>query len=315
VDYAAAIFGPDTRTERRHRCSLPRSPKPPRQGRICVGIGGWNYAPWRKTFYPAGTPQNRELEYASRHVTSIEINSTFYRLQKPTVFAKWHDSTPEKFMFSIKAPRFIVQRTDLSSAGAAVERFISSGISQLRSKLGPILWQLSPTKLFDSSELDDFLTLLPSCAGNWPLRHALEVRHPSFMSPEFLSIAREHQVAVVFEDDDTHPGCADVTSSFVYARLRRSVASIETGYAPDDLKRWARRAATWAKGKEPTDLPRIAPKASTGALPRDVFVYFINGAKERAPAAAQKLLSILGRSHKSIESAGYKEEGRARAPR
>ena len=266
------------------------------QRRIRVGIGGWNYEPWRETFYPRGTPQSRELDYASRHVNSIEINGTFYRLQKPSVFAKWHDSTPDDFMFSIKAPRFIVQRKELSSAAAAVERFVASGITELKSKLGPILWQLAPTKKFDAVELDGFLRLLPSTAGRRPLRHALEVRHASFMNREFLAIAREHNVAVVFEDDETHPGCADVTSSFVYARLRRSAATVETGYSLNALKLWARRANAWAQGKEPSDLPRIESGAELESGARDVFIYFINGAKERAPAAAQKLISILDRA-------------------
>jgi uncharacterized protein YecE (DUF72 family) len=260
---------------------------------IRVGIGGWTYEPWRTTFYPEGTVQSRELDYASRHVSSIEINGTFYRLQKPAVFAKWRDATPDGFMFSIKAPRFIVQRKDLASAATAIERFISSGIAELKTKMGPILWQLAPTKKFDAREIDDFLTLLPGTVDKLPLRHALEVRNVSFMNREFLEIARKHRVAIVYEDDDTHPGAADLTSTFVYARLRRSNASILTGYAPDDLKRWSRRAKTWALGKEPTDLPRIAPKPKAVATPRDVFIYFINGAKERAPAAAQKLLALL----------------------
>jgi uncharacterized protein YecE (DUF72 family) len=263
-------------------------------GRVRVGIGGWNYEPWRKTFYPAGTVQTRELDYASRHVTAIEINGTFYRLQKPEVFAKWHDATPKGFVFSVKAPRFIVQRKDLSSAGTALERFISSGITELKSKLGPILWQLAPTKQFNANELDAFLTMLPATAAKRPLRHALEVRHASFLSREFLEIARKHDVAVVYADDATHPGCADLTSTFVYARLRRSSASVATGYSPAALKQWSRRARTWAEGNEPKDLPRIAPAAKAAAIPRDVFIYFINGAKERAPAAAQKLILLLG---------------------
>jgi uncharacterized protein YecE (DUF72 family) len=267
---------------------------PTRDGRVRVGIGGWNYEPWRQTFYPSGTVQSRELDYASRALTSIEINGTFYRLQKPEVFAKWHDSTPNGFMFSVKAPRFIVQRKDLASAGTAVERFMSSGINELKSKLGPILWQLAPTKHFDARELDAFLKLLPATADKLLLRHALEVRHDSFMNREFLEVARNHRVALVYEDDATHPGFADLSATFVYARLRRSTASVATGYSLDDLKRWSRRARTWAKGSEPTDLPRIAPRAKTAALPRDVFIYFINGAKERAPAAAQQLISILG---------------------
>jgi uncharacterized protein YecE (DUF72 family) len=261
---------------------------------IRVGIGGWNYEPWRRTFYPPGIVQARELDYASRQVTSIEINGTFYRLQKPEVFAKWHDATPAQFVFSIKAPRFIVQRKDLASAGTALERFIASGITELKSKLGPLLWQLAETKTFDAKELDGFLALLPATADKLPLRHALEVRHASFMNREFLEIARRHDVAVVCEDDATHPALADLTSTFVYARLRRCTASVTTGYSLAALKQWARRAQTWAKGQEPADLPQVAPRPKAATQPRDVFIYFINGAKERAPAAAQKLISILG---------------------
>jgi uncharacterized protein YecE (DUF72 family) len=267
----------------------------PVRGHIRIGIGGWTYAPWRDTFYPAGTPKSRELDYASRQVTAIEVNGTFYRLQTPAVFRKWHDATPDDFIFAIKAPRFIVQRKDLSTAGTAVERFVSSGITELATKLGPILWQLSPTKRFDAGELTAFLGLLPAAAGNTALRHALEVRDPSFMNPEFLGIARQHGVAVVFEDDANYPACADLTAKFVYARLRRSAASVKTGYSLDALKRWARRAQRWAEGQEPRDLPRITGK-TTPVAARDVFVFFINGAKERAPAAAQKLLALLDRS-------------------
>jgi uncharacterized protein YecE (DUF72 family) len=264
------------------------------QGRIRVGIGGWTYEPWRETFYPPGTVQSRELDYASRQVTAIEINGTFYGLQKPEVFAKWHDATPKDFMFSVKAPRFIVQRRDLSSAGTAVERFLCSGVAELKQKLGPILWQLAATKKFDARELDAFLTLLPTTLAKRTLRHALEVRHPSFLNREFLDITRQHGVAGVYADDDTHPGFADLTSKFIYARLRRSVASEPTGYSLTALKQWSRHAQTWANGGEPVGLPRIAPKAKTAAAPRDVFIYFINGAKELAPAAAQKLISLLG---------------------
>lgn len=262
--------------------------------RIRVGIGGWNYPPWRKTFYPPGTARSRELDYASRQVTSIEVNSTFYRLQKPEAFARWRDSTPTEFMFSVKAPRFIVQRRNLASAEAMVDRFISSGVQELGSKLGPILWQLAPTKHFDPVEIDAFLTMLPATVGGLPLRHALEVRHASFMTPEFLDIMRRHGVATVYADDATQPSCADLTSTFVYARLRRSSASVTTGYSPDALEGWSRRARTWARGSEPTDLPRIARKPKKAASPRDVFIYFINGAKERNPAAARKLVSMLG---------------------
>jgi uncharacterized protein YecE (DUF72 family) len=272
---------------------------PKQNGNIRIGIGGWNYEPWRKTFYPADVTQNRELDYASRHVTAIEVNGTFYRLQKPAVFAKWHDATPESFVFSIKAPRFIVQRTDLTSAGSAIERFLSSGLTELKSKLGPILWQLADTKVFDPKEIDDFLALLPATAGTLPLRHALEVRHGSFLNREFLDIARKRGVAVVHEDDAAHPGFADLTSTFVYARLRRCVASCATGYSLAALKKWSLRAQLWASGKEPEDLPRVTAAApKTASPPRDVYIYFINGAKERAPAAAQKLISMIG--HKEV---------------
>jgi len=267
-----------------------------RKASVRVGIGGWSYAPWRQTFYPPGTVQTRELDYASRQVTSIEINGTFYRLQTPEVFAHWHDSTPDDFVFSLKAPRFIVQRKTLAGADAALQRFLSSGITELKSKLGPILWQLAPTRIFDPGDLDSFLTLLPDTLGRRPLRHALEVRHASYMNREFLSIARQHKVAVVCEDDATHPVLADLTSSFVYARLRRCRATLPTGYGLADLKRWSRRARTWVQGGEPKDLPRIEPRSEsrTKVIPRDVFIYFINGAKERAPAAARKLITILG---------------------
>lgn len=288
---------------------MPRK-KPPTSPRvrIRVGIGGWSYEPWRTTFYPPGTAQARELEYASRRLTSIEVNGTFYRLQSPSTFRKWHDATPEDFVFAVKAPRFIVQRKDLAGAGTAVARFLDSGITELGPKLGPILWQLSPTKRFRAAEIDAFLSLLPPALGRVPLRHALEVRDASFLCGSFLEIARRHGVAVVLVDDPAYPACADVTADFVYARLRRCAASVRTGYSPAALKRWAARTETWARGKHPADLPRISPKtgispkagisanARAAAPARDVFLYFINGAKERAPAAAQKLISLLGES-------------------
>jgi len=262
-------------------------------GKIRVGIGGWTYEPWRQTFYPPEIAQSRELEYASRQVTSIEINGTFYGLQKPAVFAKWRDAAPEGFVFSVKAPRFIVQRKNLASAGPALERFMASGITELKTKLGPILWQLADTKSFDAQEISSFLALLPSTAGRKPLRHALEIRHSSFLNREFLQIARRHKVAVVYEDDAVHAGMADLTSTFVYARLRRSAASYATGYSLPALKLWARRAQSWAQGREPKDLPQVVPPTQSAGPPREVFIYFINGAKERAPAAARKLISLL----------------------
>lgn len=264
-----------------------------KSGRIRAGMGGWTYEPWRETFYPAGVAKSAELHYASRQVTAIEINGTFYRLQTPAVFAKWRDETPDDFVFSVKAPRYIVHRRQLAEAKDHIPRFIASGLSQLGAKLGPILWQLAPEKQFEAGEIDAFLGLLPPEADGVPLRHALHARHESFRNPRFISLTRRHGVTTVFEDDDEYPAIADVTGSFVYARLRRTVSSEATGYPTAALEAWARRAQTWASGGEPDDLPRVHDTHAK-QTPRDVFMFFIAGAKERAPAAARTLLSILG---------------------
>lgn len=258
---------------------------------IRVGIGGWSYEPWRQTFYPKDLPQKRELHYASRHVSAIEINSTFYRLQTPSVFAKWRDDTPNGFVFSIKAPRYIVQRRTLASAREALDRFLSSGIDELGTKLGPIFWQLPPQKTFDREDVERFLRMLPRSIGAIGLRHALEVRHESFRCEQFVEIARRYGVATVYTHSHEYPAIADVTGDFVYARLRESAASEPTGYAREALAAWAIRARRWADGESVLDLPLIAEPVA--ASKRDVFVYFINGAKERAPAAAMALLSHL----------------------
>lgn len=257
---------------------------------IRVGIGGWSYEPWRETFYPEDLPKKSELQYASQHVTAIEINSTFYRLQTPSVFAKWRDDTPDDFVFSIKAPRHIVQRRLLAEAGESLERFLNSGLAELKQKLGPILWQLAPEKAFDARDLEAFLRFFPPALGDLPLRHALEVRHESFRCAEYLDLARRYRVTTVYAHSHEYPGIADVTGEFIYARLREAVASEPTGYSKDALLTWARRAKTWARGDASEDLPTIS---QTTTEPRDVFVYFINGAKERAPAAAMALLSLL----------------------
>ncbi|HEY6640747.1 DUF72 domain-containing protein [Povalibacter sp.] len=263
-------------------------------GRIRVGIGGWSYEPWRETFYPPEIGKKSELEYASRKVTAIEINSTFYRLQTPAVFAKWRDTTPDDFIFSVKAPRFVAQRRVLADAGPHINRFLASGVTELGSKLGPILWQLEPKHTFAADDLQAFLELLPSTVDARPLRHALEVRHASFADPAFLQLARTHNVTVVLEDDEQYPGFADATGDFIYARLRRSVSNEATGYPTEEIDRWSQRALTWSRGEEPDDLPRVEPlQHRTKPAPRDVFIYFINGAKERAPAAAMTLIGKL----------------------
>lgn len=261
-------------------------------GAIRVGIGGWSYEPWRKTFYPAEVAKKGELAYASRQLSAIEINSTFYRLQTPAVFAKWRDDTPEDFMFTIKAPRYLTNRKVLREAEPYLSRFFASGLSELGAKLGPILWQLAPFPPFDPDDLDAFLELLPKSLDGRPLRNALEVRHKSYMSTEYLDLVRKHSVASAFVDTDAFPSFADVTGEFVYARLKRTVSSEPTGYSTQALEAWATRATAWSEGHEPDDLPRVG-KAAPTKKSRDVFMFFISGAKERAPAAAMKLISCL----------------------
>lgn len=263
--------------------------------RIRVGIGGWNFAPWRDNFYPAGWPQARELEYAAQHVTAIEVNSTYYSAQKPATYAKWRDSAPDGFVFSLKASRYATQKRVLSEGGESVQRFIGSGIAELGDKLGPIVWQLAPTKVFDAHDLEGFFKLLPAEVAGLPLRHALEVRHPSFAVPEYAALARRHNVTTVFTDAvDRFPVIADPTGDFVYARLLSAHAEIETGYSPAVLDRWAECARHWQAGAIDDDLPRVLPSLAPAGRPQDVFIYFINGAKERAPAAAMALLQRLG---------------------
>ncbi len=262
-------------------------------GRIRVGIGGWTFEPWRKTFYPPDLPQKRELEYASRQVTAIEINGTYYRTQKPESFAKWRDETPDDFVFSLKAPRYATNRKVLAEAGESIARFMTSGLSELGAKLGPILWQFAPTKRFEPEDFAQFLALLPADIDGRRLRHVLEVRHASFAQADFIALARRFRAAIVFTDSNEYPSFADLTSDFVYARLVRSEASIETGYCKDALAAWAGRASIWADGGEPADLARVSEDKRRGSDSRDVFIFMINGAKERAPAAARQLLSCL----------------------
>jgi uncharacterized protein YecE (DUF72 family) len=260
---------------------------------IRVGIGGWTYEPWRETFYPEGVAQARELAYASRHVTAIEINATFYRLQKPETFAKWRDATPEGFVFTVKAPRYSTIRKVLSEAGESIERFVASGVGELGEKLGPILWQFAPTKRFEPEDFEGFLKRLPREIGGRPARHALEPRHESFMTAEFVALAKRYGAAIVYTDSDEYPSIGDVTADFVYARLVKADARVNTGYGAPALDAWAKIAQTFARGSEPAEFPRVSePVTKAGA--RDVFVFFINGAKERAPAAAQALIERLG---------------------
>jgi uncharacterized protein YecE (DUF72 family) len=260
--------------------------------RIRVGIGGWTFAPWRRNFYPGDLVQRRELEYASRHVTAIEINGTYYGAQKPATYRKWAMETPDHFVFSLKAPRYVVEKKSLREAGAGVEGFVSGGLAEMGERLGPILWQLSPSRRFDADDIAGFLELLPEKLDGRPLRHVLEVRHESFMCEAYLALARRHRVPTVFTDSPKFPSFADMTGDFVYARLMRSRSEQADGYAGPELGHWAKRARTWAEGGDPADLPHVG-KPKPAGNPRDVFVFFISAAKERNPAAAMALIHKL----------------------
>ena len=262
-------------------------------GRIRVGIGGWTYEPWRGVFYPDKHPKARELEYASAHVTAIEINGTFYSTQKPATWADWARRTPDDFVFSVKASRFCTNRKVLAEAGESIERFVNQGLAELGPKLGPILWQFMGTKKFDPDDFGTFLKLLPASVGGVALRHAIEPRHESFRDPAFVAMAREAGAAIVIADAENYPQFADLTGPFVYARLQDAKEEMATGYDGAALDQWGKTARSWAEGHAPEGLEYIEPPKAK-ATPRDVFVFMINGAKVRAPAAAMALLERLG---------------------
>src|ERR1700730_14481823 len=257
-------------------------------GIIRAGVGGWTYEPWRGVFYPEKHPQKRELEYASRRLSSIEINGTYYGAQKPESFAKWFEETPDDFVFSLKAPRYATNRKVLADAGETIERFFSGGVLELKHKLGAINWQFMPTKKFDSEDFEAFLKLLPKEAGGFSLRHAVEVRHESFLSPEFVALARKYGVAVILAADSQYPLIADVTAPFVYARIMGTQEGEPLGYPEAALDMWAKIARTWASGGSPDGLARVVPAGHEGA-PRDVYLYVISGHKVANPDAAMSL--------------------------
>lgn len=255
---------------------------------IRVGVGGWTYEPWRNNFYPARLPHSQELAYASRQLSAIEINSTYHGTQKATSFATWRDQTPDDFVFSVKASRFATNRRMLAEAGESIERFIHSGIVELGPKLGPIVWQFATSKVFDAADFDAFLHLLPRSIDGLPLRHAMDVRHDSFRCAEYLALARRHGVATVFTASDDYPEIADITGDFVYLRVMRTRADLPDGLTPAQADGLAECALLWRAGGEPAALPKVAREPVPSA-PRDVFVFFISGAKEKAPAAAVSL--------------------------
>ena len=247
-------------------------------GTIRVGVGGWTYEPWRGVFYPADLTQKRELEFASRALTSIEINGTYYSTFKPDSWMKWRDETPDDFVFSVKASRYCTNRKVLSEMGESMARFLGQGLSALGDKLGPINWQFKGTKKFDPVDFEGFLKLLPKEQDGVRLRHALEVRNATFDTEQFYDLARKYSAAIVYGQDDEAPEWPTIdqdTADFRYARLMSSREDEPTGMTSAELDGIVRRTREWAK---------------TG----DVFAYFIAGAKVRNPAAAQALIKKLG---------------------
>ena len=252
---------------------MARKPKP----QIRIGIGGWNYAPWRGEFYPKDLVQKRELEYASSKLSTIEINSTFYGSQKPTSFARWYAETPKDFVFAVKGPRYATNRRVLAEAGESIERFFESGVLLVKEKLGPINWQLAPSKKFDAADIEAFLKLLPKKLEERPLSHAIEVRNASFDTPEFLALARKYGLAIIIDGDSEYPEITDTQSPFVYARIMGTSSKQKSGYTDRDLDAWAAQAKNW------------------GSDGREVFLYVISGFKARNPAAAMALIERVDR--------------------
>ena len=286
---------------------------------VRIGISGWRYAPWRGVFYPDDLPQRCELDYAARVFASIEINGSFYSLQRPESYAAWHRQTPTGFVFALKGPRYITHMLRLRDCEQALANFLASGVFNLREKLGPILWQLPPNLGYDAGRLEEFLALLPhdteealaiarrrarwmkgrtrlSIESNRPLRHALEFRHTGFMEASLVRLLAKHGIALVIADTAGRwPGAQDITADFVYMRLHGDTELYRSGYSEKSLKRWAARIDAWHHGGEPEDAVKLATERSPPVEERDVYCFFDNtDAKLRAPFDAQSLKAKLG---------------------
>lgn len=280
-----------------------------------IGISGWNYKGWRGTFYPDKLSQQKELEFASRELPTIEINGTFYSLHKPTSFQRWYDLTPDNFVFAIKANRYITHIRRLKNIDVPLANFFSSGLLALKEKLGPILWQFPPSMVFKPERFEEFLKKLPHnfqeaaqlgkkstlpleskylvIEENLRIRHAIEVRHMSFLNPWFVDLLRRYNVAIVFADTaGKWPYMEDITTDFIYLRLHGDSELYESGYDDKTLEFWSERIQIWLKGDEPVDRLTISEKKAP-SIPRDVYVYFDNDAKVRAPADAKSLIHML----------------------
>lgn len=294
-------------------------------GAIRIGISGWTYAPWRGVFFPGKLAQRKELAYAASQVSSIEINGTFYSLQRPESYATWYEQTPGSFLFSVKAPRYITHLRRLKDCAAPVANFFASGVLRLEEKLGPLLWQLPPSLPFDAARLESFFKLLPrdtamaaKMAGhhdnkvkrlwlktsvNRPLRHALEVRHASFLAPEFIRLLKRYRIALVVADTaGKWPYMEDVTADFVYARLHGDEELYVSGYTSQALQSWTKKICAWSEGRDAPKARLTGPTATPRARGRDVFVYFDNDVKTRAPYDAMSLAHRLGLGPKPADA-------------
>jgi uncharacterized protein YecE (DUF72 family) len=263
-------------------------------GAIRVGIGGWTYEPWRGSFFPEKWPKAKELDYAAGKLTAIEVNGTYYSSQKPATFAKWAKAVPDGFIFSLKASRFCTNRRVLAEAAPSIEKFLTQGLVELGDRLGPILWQFMPTKKFDAEDFGAFLALLPAEQDGVALNHVIDVRHESFRDPAFVALCRKAGVSIVHTDSPDYPAIGDASGPVSYARLMNAREEEPTGYMPAEIDRWIGVARDWAKGATPDAFPLAAPDEVPPETPRDVFVFYINGAKVRAPHAAMAMIERLG---------------------
>jgi uncharacterized protein YecE (DUF72 family) len=255
---------------------------------IHIGVGGWDFDPWRGTFYPAGLAKTKQLEHLAGRLNATEINATYYKLQSPALFERWGKMVPDGFKFAVKASRFCTNRKLLGDAAESIGKFCAQGFTELGDKLGPILWQMMPTKRFDPAEIAGFFQLLPTSRDGMALRHAIEPRHESFQCREFVAMAGAARVAIVVAEHETYPQIADLSADFVYARLQCAREDEPAGYDGAALDRWAQVARAWAAGESPPGLNYISD-APAPATPRDAFIFFISGAKIRNPLAAEAL--------------------------
>jgi uncharacterized protein YecE (DUF72 family) len=282
-------------------------------GDVRIGISGWRYRGWRGVFYPKGLPQRGELRFAAERFRAVEINGTFYSLQRPPYFERWAAEVPADFVFAVKGSRFITHNKKLRAIDAPLANFLAQGLFNLGHKLGPFLWQFAPRFRFDAERLESFFQLLPRDTDaaarlarrhdsrvsgravlkpktEMTLRHAIEIRHPSFVDPRFIQLLRKHGIALVCADTVAWPRLMDVTADFVYCRLHGSEELYASGYDEEALSRWADRVAAWAGGGEPHDAERVVDRPARRRKSRDVFVFFDNDAKVRAPFDAESLV-------------------------